>query len=64
MMKIYQVYSDVDCIYITRSESLAYRKGLEHGKGPIWLTESNLDQYPANEVVYDSLSEFRKEYNL
>jgi len=58
--KIFQVYCDCDMIYMTRSESLAYRRGKEHGKVPIWIVETNVDTYPVEEIIYDTLRDFKR----
>ena len=63
-MKIFEGYSDCDLIYATRSESLAYQKGLRASQGPVWVVEIELDTVPVREKVYDTLRDFGKEYGV
>lgn len=63
-MKIFELYCDCDLVYATRSESLVYRAGLKSDKCPKWIVEIELDTMPVRERVYNTLVEFRKEYNL
>lgn len=60
--KIFEVISDTDTVLVSASESKAYQKALtvEHP----WIVEMILNSDPHEELIWNQLCDFRKEYML